>query len=102
MIYSNLIRFVRQGVEKTARGKHEGGDAAWEEEKLKSYGKSELRLTEIQENLCKDSKYSTQCHATAEKVETTIEDWWFHKQDVEPGKHAPCMKMSPFVIDACN
>lgn len=41
-------------MESTARGKFEGGDSAWEEEKMKSYKKSEVRLIEIQEKLCKD------------------------------------------------
>lgn len=43
-----------QGIESTARGKYEGGDSAWEEEKKLSYKKSEVRLIEIQEKLCKD------------------------------------------------
>jgi hypothetical protein len=41
-------------MERTARGKFEGGDAAWEEERLGSYSHSELRLVEIQEKLCSD------------------------------------------------
>nr|CAD7402044.1 unnamed protein product [Timema cristinae] len=43
-------------MERTSRGKFEGGDAAWEEEKLQSYSTSEVRLIEIQENLCADIK----------------------------------------------
>jgi hypothetical protein len=39
-------------MERTARGKFEGGDAAWEEERLGSYSYSEVRLVEIQEKLC--------------------------------------------------
>jgi hypothetical protein len=39
-------------MERTARGKFEGGDAAWEEERLGSYSRSEVRLVEIQEKLC--------------------------------------------------
>ena len=39
-------------MERTARGKFEGGDAAWEEERLGSYSHSEVRLVEIQEKLC--------------------------------------------------
>lgn len=41
-------------MERTARGKFEGGDAAWEEERLGSYSRSEVRLVEIQEKLCAD------------------------------------------------
>ena len=39
-------------MEKTERGKFEGGDTAWEEEKMGSYKKSEVRLIEVQEKLC--------------------------------------------------
>ena len=41
---------------RTARGKFEGGDADWEEKKLRSYSNSEVRLVEIQEKLCTDVK----------------------------------------------
>lgn len=75
-------------MEKTARGKHEGGDAAWAEEKLQSYSRSELRLTEIQEGLCNDSKFSDQCHSLAEKVEHIIEDWWLNRQEAEADLHS--------------
>ena len=72
-------------MEKTKRGKFEGGDSAWEEDKLKSYSKSEVRLTEIQENLCKEiERGETQCHALAEELEHMIEDWWFNHQDANP------------------
>lgn len=72
---------IHQGIEKTKRGKFEGGDSAWEEDKLKSYSKSEVRLTEIQENLCKDvERGEDQCHTLAGELEQTIEDWWFHHQ----------------------
>lgn len=41
-------------MEKTATGKFEGGDAHWEESKLRKYQNSEIRLVEIQEGLCSD------------------------------------------------
>ena len=41
-------------MERTSRGKFEGGDADWEEKKLRSYANSEVRLVEIQEKLCSD------------------------------------------------
>ncbi len=48
-------------MERTSRGKFEGGDADWEEKKLKSYSNSEVRLVEIQEKLCTElSKGSDQ------------------------------------------
>ena len=43
-----------QGMERTVRGKFEGGDADWEESRLGNYGTSEVRLIEIQEKLCSD------------------------------------------------
>lgn len=74
-----------QGLEKTSRGKFEGGDSAWEEDKLGSYAYSEIRLVEIQENLCKDIEQGdTQCHSLAEELESLIEDWWFKHQDTHP------------------
>ena len=51
-------------MERTSRGKFEGGDADWEEKKLKSYSNSEVRLVEIQEKLCTElSKGSDQVRA---------------------------------------
>ncbi|XP_041974660.1 cysteine-rich with EGF-like domain protein 2 [Aricia agestis] len=78
-----FIESFRNGLERTARGKYEGGDAAWEEEKLKkSYKRSEMRLIDIQDGLCKEeSKYAVQCHHTAEKAEEFIEEWWAQNPD---------------------
>ncbi|CAH0715451.1 unnamed protein product, partial [Brenthis ino] len=67
-------------LDKTARGKHEGGDAAWEEAKLKSYSQSEMRLVEIQESLCSELKTNQDsCYAIAEDSEDALESWWFHE-----------------------
>ncbi|XP_037294452.1 cysteine-rich with EGF-like domain protein 2 [Manduca sexta] len=64
----------------TSRGKHEGGDAAWEEAKLKSYSRSEMRLVEIQEGLCSElKKYQDHCYTLAEEVEQVLEKWWFYE-----------------------
>jgi len=41
-------------MERTAKGNYGGGDTAWEEENKRVYKNSELRLVEIQENLCKE------------------------------------------------
>ncbi|CAH2242451.1 cysteine-rich with EGF-like domain protein 2 isoform X2 [Pararge aegeria] len=72
-----FVESFNKGLERTSRGKYEGGDAAWEEEKLKSYKRSELRLVDIQEGICKDeSKYAIQCHHVANKAEEFIEEWW--------------------------
>lgn len=75
-------------MDETARGKHDGGDAAWEEQRLRNYKNSELRLVEIQELLCKDVRRSEdQCHSLAENLEHFIEDWWLNKQDTNPDFH---------------
>ncbi|CAK1548080.1 unnamed protein product [Leptosia nina] len=73
----SFIESFKAGLERTSRGKYEGGDAAWEEEKLKkSYKRSEMRLVDIQEGICKESKHSVQCYHVAEKAEELIEEWW--------------------------
>ncbi|XP_023938517.2 cysteine-rich with EGF-like domain protein 2 [Bicyclus anynana] len=67
-------------IDKTSRGKHEGGDAAWEEAKLKSYARSEMRLVEIQEGLCSELKtHKDHCYALAEEVEVVLEKWWINE-----------------------
>lgn len=80
-----LVESFQKGIDRTARGKHEGGDAAWEEEKLRSYKTSEIRLVEIQDSLCKDTNNAEdQCHRLSEDVETDIEEWWFNYQTEYP------------------
>ncbi|XP_066601795.1 cysteine-rich with EGF-like domain protein 2 [Prorops nasuta] len=80
-----LINSFLKGLEKTSRGKFEGGDSSWEEYNLGAYAKSEIRLTEIQENLCKEvERGENQCHLLSHELETIIEDWWFNQQDSQP------------------
>ncbi|KAL3289976.1 hypothetical protein HHI36_023357 [Cryptolaemus montrouzieri] len=80
-----FIDSFKKGIERTAKGKFEGGDTAWEEEKLGSYAKSEIRLTEIQEKLCSDVEEGRdQCYAMHEEHDSVLEDWWFKKQTEEP------------------
>lgn len=75
-------------MDKTARGNHQGGDTAWEEERLRSYKSSEVRLVEIQDTLCKDvSRGEDQCHTLAEQLEEPIEEWFHNLQDVSPDFH---------------
>ncbi|XP_014216889.1 cysteine-rich with EGF-like domain protein 2 [Copidosoma floridanum] len=77
-----LVDSFKRGMEKTKKGKFEGGDAEWEEKKLGSYQKSEIRLVEIQENLCKDVNHGqNQCYSLAEELESQMEEWWFNNQD---------------------
>lgn len=76
-------------MEKTSRGKHAGGDAAWEEEKLRSYKTSEVRLVEVQEQLCRDViRGQDQCHTMANDHEHLLEEWFLHKQTDMPDLHA--------------
>lgn len=77
-----FVESFKKGLERTARGKFEGGDTAWEEEKLKkTYKRSEVRLIDIQEGICRDEKYSVKCHHMAEKAEEFIEEWWAQDPD---------------------
>lgn len=79
---STLVSSFQLGLDKTSRGKHAGGDAAWEEEKLRSYKTSEVRLVEIQESLCRDVKRGQdQCHTLANDQEHLLEEWFTHKQE---------------------
>lgn len=62
---------------KTSRGKFEGGNAAWEESKQKSYAQSEVRLVEIQEKLCSELfRHDDECYSVAEESEHLVEKWW--------------------------
>ncbi|XP_023240469.1 cysteine-rich with EGF-like domain protein 1 isoform X3 [Centruroides sculpturatus] len=83
-VCQNFVESFNKGMKNTARGKHEGGDAEWEESRLGSYADSEVRLVEIQENLCSDVKIGEDdCHNMAEQHESVLEDWWFHhKQSI--------------------
>ncbi|EAT34726.1 AAEL013067-PA [Aedes aegypti] len=83
-----LVNSFRDGMKRTERSKHDGGDAAWEEERLGSYKTSELRLVEIQEGLCRDvGRGEDQCHLLAEEHEPQIEEWWKEHQTAQPDLH---------------
>lgn len=78
-----VVASFEKGLDKTSRGKYEGGDTSWEEKNLGSYTDSEVRLIEIQEDLCNDIealKNKTICLSMAENAETYIEDWWFKQR----------------------
>lgn len=80
-----FVDSFKKGMETTERNKHDGGDAAWEEQKLGAYKRSEIRLVEIQESLCKDLPLGEdQCHTLAENNEPLLEEWWFKQQDSHP------------------
>lgn len=78
-----VVKSFEKGLEKTSRGKYEGGDTSWEEKNLRNYADSEVRLIEIQEDLCNDVealKNKTVCLSMAENAESHIEDWWFKQR----------------------
>jgi len=74
---TNLVSSFEKGMERTSRGKFEGGDTAWEEKSQPSYAKSEVRLTEILEDLCKEvERGESQCHQLHNDWEDHLETWW--------------------------
>lgn len=76
-----LVNSFTSGMAKTSRGKFEGGDTAWEEEKMGTYATSEVRLIEIQENLCSEvEKGKFQCQSLAEENEGHFEEWWANQE----------------------
>ncbi|CAG9855194.1 unnamed protein product [Phyllotreta striolata] len=80
-----FVESFKKGLERTSKFKFEGGDAAWEEEKLGSYQTSEVRFVEIHEKLCSevlDGKES--CYNLLEEYEETLEQWWFKDQKSNP------------------
>lgn len=74
---TNLVASFEAGLTRTARGKLDGGDTAWEEKAGQKYSTSEVRLVEITEELCRGvSRGETQCHQLAGEWEEKIEEWW--------------------------
>ena len=72
-------------MERTKRGKLEGGDAAWEEKAGQRYATSEVRLVEIAEQVCKDvGRGESQCHQNYGEWEDNIETWWGLDPDTRP------------------
>lgn len=54
-------------MERTARYNFEGGDTAWQEQKLGSYATSETRFIEILETLCQKTEF--ECNVFVEESE---------------------------------
>lgn len=77
-----LVNTFLKGMSNTDKKHFGGGDTAWEEEKLGDYAKSEVRLVEIQENLCAEvQRGQQQCYRLAEEWEQLLEEWWFKVQE---------------------
>lgn len=75
-------------MKRTARGKHESGDAAWEERNMKVYKRSEVRLVEILDKVCQDiDRGEDQCHSFAGEVEDSIAGWFSDEQVRKPDLH---------------
>ena len=82
---TNLVTSFEAGMERTKRGKLEGGDASWEEKSGQKYATSEVRLAEITEQLCKDvTRGETQCHGHHGEWEDLLEEWWGMDMDTRP------------------
>lgn len=80
-----LVESFEKGIERTSRFKFEGGDTDWEEKKQVRYADSEIRLTEIQEELCTDIiKGQNQCHKLASENDEHFEQWWTVDQKTNP------------------
>ncbi|VDD93096.1 unnamed protein product, partial [Enterobius vermicularis] len=81
---------------KTENQHFAGGNTEWEERKLGKFAKSETRLVEILESLCKLNVLNNRegysgvkdiefkCQELAEEHEETLENWYFHKQNSDP------------------
>ncbi|KAF7287748.1 hypothetical protein GWI33_003383 [Rhynchophorus ferrugineus] len=80
-----FVDSFKKGLDRTSKFKFEGGDAAWEEEKLGSYATSEVRFVEIHENLCTEVlEGKDQCYSLLDEYDEHLETWWFKKQKEEP------------------
>uniref|UniRef100_A0A915PCI0 EGF-like domain-containing protein n=1 Tax=Setaria digitata TaxID=48799 RepID=A0A915PCI0_9BILA len=93
---SLVVETFKAGMKKTENQHFAGGNTDWEERKLGKFAKSETRLVEIMEHLCK-TKYLVyldgfknvkdlefKCQQLVEEHEEDIENWYFHKQLSNP------------------
>jgi len=82
---TNLVNSFEAGLERTKRGKFEGGDTAWEEKSQPRYATSEVRFVEITDELCKDvERGELQCHQNHNDWEEMLEEWWAMEADTRP------------------
>lgn len=75
----------QRGVDKTAKQNFGGGNTAWEERKLSKYETSEIRLTEVLEQVCDSGSF--ECNHMLEEHEELLETWWFRRQSKHPDLH---------------
>ncbi|ESO87534.1 hypothetical protein LOTGIDRAFT_75888, partial [Lottia gigantea] len=67
----------KTGLDKTVKSNYGGGNTNWEEKALGSYAKSEIRLVEVMEFLCKGG--DKECHHLLEEHEELVEKYWFEE-----------------------
>ncbi|XP_060526520.1 cysteine-rich with EGF-like domain protein 2 [Cylas formicarius] len=80
-----FVDSFKKGLERTAKYRFEGGDTAWEEEKLGSYATSEIRFVEIHEKLCSEVIVGKDhCYVLLEEYDEVLENWWFKLQKDRP------------------
>ncbi len=83
---TNLVRSFELGLERTKRGKFEGGDTAWEEKTQPRYATSEVRFVEVTEELCRGvERGEAQCHANHNSWEELLEKFWALDPGTRPG-----------------
>lgn len=83
---TNLVNSFEVGLERTKRGKFEGGDTAWEEKTQPRYATSEVRFVEITDELCKGvERGEAQCHSNHNEWEEKLEEWWRLDADTRVG-----------------
>eukprot|EP00160_Parvularia_atlantis_P013276 Unigene2766_Nuclearia_a/m.8569 Unigene2766_Nuclearia_a/g.8569 ORF Unigene2766_Nuclearia_a/g.8569 Unigene2766_Nuclearia_a/m.8569 type:complete len:204 (-) Unigene2766_Nuclearia_a:35-646(-) len=65
----------RTNMETTKNGNAGGGNTDWEERRLRTWSRSEVRLVEIVEGLC--DRKDKRCNDVFAQIEQTIEDWYY-------------------------
>lgn len=78
-VCTELVDSFKAAMRKTDGKNFEGGDVDWEKKNLGTYSNSEIRFIEVQEQLCQDSKFKTECLLLAEKYEEILEGWWYRE-----------------------
>ncbi|XP_070193331.1 cysteine-rich with EGF-like domain protein 2 isoform X2 [Littorina saxatilis] len=71
-----IVRNFAKGLERTKKSNYGGGNTDWEESRLGQYANSEVRLTEIMDDLCSDA--GKECPQMLEAHEELVEEFWFN------------------------
>ena len=89
-----------QGMTKTEKGHYDGGDSAWEEENKMVYRNSEVRLIEIQENMCRDSSVMDSDQVLDHEVVTFCSEDCIHLRVLAVLKRYAVVFMQPCCFSA--